>query len=61
MKGHFAVHCFVTAVLWNIIHLSYISEPVMGLDHQILQKSPPLILLAGSAPRPVAYETLAEI
>jgi len=25
---HFAIHCFVTAVLWRILHLSYRSEPV---------------------------------
>ena len=41
---------FVTAVLWNILHLSYSSVAVMRLDCQILLKSsPPLTLLVGSA------------
>jgi len=34
----------------HILHLSYSSEPVMRLDYQILLKSPPPTLLAGSAP-----------
>ena len=49
-QGHFAVHCFVTALLWSLLHLSYSSEPVIRLDYQILLKSFPLNLLAGSAP-----------
>ena len=49
IKSHFAVHCFVTAVLLPIFHFSYSSAPVMRLDYQILLKSPPLNLLAGSA------------
>ena len=31
-----------------MLHLSYSSEPVMRLDHQILLKLHPLTLLAGS-------------
>ena len=50
--GHFVVHCFVTAVLWSMLHLSYKSEAVMRLDCQILLKSSPLHILAGSAPTP---------
>ena len=34
--------------LWDLLHLSYSREPVMTLDYQILLKSPPLTLLAGS-------------
>ena len=39
----------ITAVLSSILHPFYSSEAVMGLDYQILLKSPPLTLLAGSA------------
>jgi len=35
------VHCFVTVVLWSILHLSYSNEPAMRLDYQILLKSLP--------------------
>jgi len=42
----FCFHCFVTAVLWSILHLSYSSEPVMRINCQILN------LLAGSATGP---------
>ena len=34
---------------WSILHLSYISEPVMRFDCQILLKLRPLNLLPGSA------------
>jgi len=34
----------------KILHLSYSNEAVMRLDYQILRKSPPLNLLAGSSP-----------
>jgi len=51
-KAIFALHCFVTTVLWRKLHLSYGSEPVMRLDCQILLKLPLLTLLAGSAPEP---------
>ena len=44
-----AIHCFVTAVLWSILHLSYTSESIVGLGYQILMKFPPPTLLAGSA------------
>ena len=37
---NFVVHCFVTAVLWSILHLSCSSEAVMRLNYQILLKSP---------------------
>jgi len=37
--GHFVVYCFVTAVLWNILHSSYSSEAVMRL-FQISLKPP---------------------
>ena len=30
IQGHFAVHCFVTTVLWSILHLSYSCEAVMN-------------------------------
>jgi len=36
-----SVHCFVIAVLWSILHLSYSSEPVMRLDCGISLRSPP--------------------
>jgi len=36
-------------VLWSKLHFSYIIEAVMRLDYQILLKSPPITLLAGSA------------
>jgi len=49
IKGDFVVHCLVAAVLWSIFHPSCSSEAVMRLDYQILLKSPPLTLLAGSA------------
>jgi len=43
--------CFVTAVLWSILHVPYNSELVMRLDCKISLKSPtPLNLLAGPAP-----------
>jgi len=45
IRPYFAVRCFVTAVLWSMVHLSCSSQPVMRL----LLKSPPLNLLAGSA------------
>jgi len=35
---------------YSILHLSYSSEPVMRRDYQILLKSPPITLLAGSVP-----------
>jgi len=35
---------------WEVLHPSYSNEPVLRLDHQLLLKSPPLTLLAGSAP-----------
>jgi len=42
IKGNFAVHCFVTSVLWSIVHVFYTGEPVKRkLDYQILLKSPP--------------------
>ena len=49
------VHCFVTTVLWRILHLSYSSEPVMRLDYQIhyYWNHPPLtwrIARGGNAP-----------
>ena len=44
------IHCVVTAVLWSTLHSFYSSEAVARLDYQILLKSPPLTLLAGSAP-----------
>ena len=39
----------ITAVLLSILHSFHSSEAVMRLDYQILLKSPPLTLLAGSA------------
>jgi len=27
--GHLALHCFVTAVSWSILHLSYSREPAI--------------------------------
>jgi len=48
-KAHLDPHCFVTAVLWSILHVAYSSELVMRLDCKILLKSLPLNLLAGSA------------
>ena len=36
----FAIRCVVTVMLWSILHLSCISEPVMRLDYQMLLKSP---------------------
>ena len=50
INGHFVIHCFVTAVLWSILHLSYSSEAIMRLDFEILLKLSPPTLLAGSAP-----------
>jgi len=41
IQGHFAVHYFVTALLWSIFHFSYSIEPIMRLECQILLKSPP--------------------
>ena len=39
---HFQHHvCFVTAVLWSILHPSYSSKTVMRLDYQILLISLP--------------------
>jgi len=32
--GHFGVHCFVTAVLWSILHVSCSSKLVMRLSWQ---------------------------
>jgi len=43
------LHCFFTAVLFSILHLSYSSEAVMWLNYDILLKAPPLTLLPGSA------------
>ena len=40
IQGHFVVHCFVTALLWSMLHLSYSGEPVMTFDCQILLKWP---------------------
>ena len=34
-------HCFVTAVLWSMLDLSYSSETVLRLDNQILLNSNP--------------------
>ena len=31
-----AAHCFVTVVLWSMLHLSYSSEAIMRLDYIIL-------------------------
>ena len=42
IKGHFAFHCFATAVLQSMLHLSYSSEPAMRPDCQILLKLSPL-------------------
>jgi len=42
-------HRFVTKVLWSRLHLSYSGELAMRLAYQILLKSSPLTLLAGSA------------
>jgi len=46
----FCRHCFVTAVLRSILHLSHSSKAVMRIDSQTLLKSLPLTLLAGPAP-----------
>jgi len=40
-KKPFDVHCFVTAGLWSILHVSWSSELVMRLDCQTLLKPPP--------------------
>jgi len=42
--------CHSSVVKYTVLHLSYSSEHVVSLDYQILLKSPPLTLLAGSAP-----------
>jgi len=42
--------CHSSVVKYWLFHLFYSSEPVMRLDCQISLKSPPLNLLAGSAP-----------
>ena len=49
-KAHLDVHCFVTVVLWSILHVSYGSELVMRRDCKTLLKSPPVNVPAGSAP-----------
>jgi len=48
-EGDSFVHCFVTAVLRNILYLSYRSEGVVRLSNQMSSKSPPLTLLPRSA------------
>jgi len=50
MLDHFVIHCVVTIVLWSTLHPFHSSEAVVRLDYQILLKSSPLTLLAGSAP-----------
>jgi len=47
----FDIHCFVTAVLWSILHVSGSSELLMRLSWQpTITEIPPLHLLAESAP-----------
>ena len=47
---HSVVHCFVTAALWKILHLSCSSEVVMRLDLQIFLKSTPPNLISWIRP-----------
>ena len=52
IQGHFAIRCYVAAVLWSILHLSYSSESVnkTWLPNITEIAPPPLNLLAGSSP-----------
>jgi len=42
--------CFVTVVLWSILHLSHSSEPVLRLDYQTLSPLPTLLAVSASEP-----------
>ena len=67
-KGHWIFTCWDLVIvcpppikIYGYAPVSYSSEPVMRLDWQILLKSPPLNLLAGSAPALILHKIAPKI